>query len=74
MAGTDAPEMQVEDAVAVLLEPIGDLLRQRRVWAHVEQHGASRAHQTEGPDSDHGRPQEADRGIEPEPIERARRE
>jgi len=25
MAGTDAPEMQVEDAVAVLLQPIGDL-------------------------------------------------
>ena len=68
MAGTDAPDMQVGDAIIAAFETRADRRRKFRIGRGVEQHGAGIADQAPRPVGDHQRAHQADRGIEPGPA------
>ena len=69
MPGTDLPEVQVRDSVAVNLQSLANYALGVPVGNHVEQHPPRIANQPIGPGRDDAGADEADHGVDPWPSE-----
>ncbi len=68
VTGSEQPEVKVAHPVAPDLEPVPDGSSQRLAGNHVQQHGAGRSDQAQGPRGDDDRPDDAHDRVEPDPA------